>query len=268
MLNRTIFCAAATVLMLDAQPPVANRPFTASDQPDAQTLSRTVQALRRGAQLTGAAASEADKLLEEAASLMRGNQSGEGRRRLAHAQAIMTGKAWDAREEFVWSLVLRPQRFAVEQSSPVIVELAQLYATAYQAAGILRLRLALKTSGRESKVSRQLGLFEVPARDLVAEPFRLAADLTGTPDGSYQLTAELAARRRLFAAHYAAGYRGGRGNRVAPRRIRAAPGYDPGPRERQSHGPLAIRYGACREHGDSQAGDHRFRTPRIRNSHV
>lgn len=188
---RIIVSGALALLTLSGQGPAPNRPLTPGDQPDIQTLSRTVQALRRTAQLSAAAGVEADKLLSDAAALLRVNQTGEARRRLAHAQAVVTGKTWDAREEFLWSLGLRPQRIAVEQSRPMMIELAQVYSAAYQPADGIRLRLGLNSAERESKPVRQIGTIEVPSRDLVAEPLRFQADLTGTPDGSYRLTAEV-----------------------------------------------------------------------------
>src|SRR5687768_10776575 len=104
MLKRAIMSGLVAALTLGAQGPTPNRPLTAGDQADVQTLSRTVQGLRRSAQLSGAAASQADKLLEDAAALLRVNQTGEARRKLANAQALIIGKTWDAREEFLWSL--------------------------------------------------------------------------------------------------------------------------------------------------------------------
>lgn len=191
MLKRIITSGMLCVLTLYTQGPAPNRPLTPGDQPDAQNLSRTVQALRRNASVSAAAGAEADKLLEEAAALLQINQTGEARRRLAHAQAVVTGKTWDAREEFLWSLALRPQRLAVDQSMPMTVELAQVYSAAWRAADGLRIRLALKTLERESKVIREAGEFDVPMRDFVGDPLRLQANLTGAPDGVYRLTADL-----------------------------------------------------------------------------
>jgi hypothetical protein len=191
MRKRSFISGMLAALTLCAQGPAPNRPLAAGDQPDIQTLVRTVQALRRTASLGAAAGSQADKLLEEATALLQNAQTGEARRKVAHAQALITGKTWDAKEEFLWSLALRPQRFVVEQSRPMMIDVSQVYSASYRPAGGLRLRLALKTAERESKPFRQVGLFEVPARDLVADPFRFQADLTGIPDASYQLTAEL-----------------------------------------------------------------------------
>src|SRR5439155_4272063 len=104
--------------------------FALAAQSDVQTLSRNVQALRWTVQLSASAGSQADKLLAEAADLIRINQTGEARRRLGNAQALVNGKSWDAREEFLGSLTLRPQRVVAEPSSPMTIELAQIYAAA------------------------------------------------------------------------------------------------------------------------------------------
>ena len=98
MLKRTIVSGVLAALTVAAQGPVPARPLTPADQVDVETFSRTVSALRRSAQLSAAAATQADKLLEDAAALLRNNQSGEGRRKLANPQAVVTGKAWDARD--------------------------------------------------------------------------------------------------------------------------------------------------------------------------
>src|SRR5258706_6882328 len=125
MLKRTITSGALAVLGLIAQGPPPNRPLTPADQPDAQTLSRTVQALRRSAQLPPTAVAAADTLLATAADMLHFNQTGEARRKLANAQALVTGKPSDAQQEWVWSLEMRPQRLVVEQSQPKTIELAK-----------------------------------------------------------------------------------------------------------------------------------------------
>ena len=187
---QAFLCGLAAVT-INAQGQPVNRPLLPGDPADAQTFSRTVQALRRAAQLHAAAGTEADKLLEEAAALLRVNQSGEARRKLARAQAIIGGKSWVPKQEFAWSVALRPQRLVVEQSRPMVIDLAQYYAAAYQPAAAMRLRVSLHTVGRESREFKQIGTFDAPSRDLVAEPFRFEARLSGVPDGSYRLTAEL-----------------------------------------------------------------------------
>jgi poly(3-hydroxybutyrate) depolymerase len=191
MTRQSIACGlfAAAVLMGQGRGPAG--PLTANDQPDIQTLSRAVQTLRANTQPNATAAAEADKLAGEAAALLQNGQTGEARRRLAHAQALMTGKSWDARDECQWSLVLRPHGFVVEQSHPMMLELSQFYAAAYRPAGGLRLHVALKTAEKESKVAREIGSFDVPLRDLAAEPFLFQADLSGLPDGSYRLFSEV-----------------------------------------------------------------------------
>jgi pimeloyl-ACP methyl ester carboxylesterase len=152
--------------------------------PDTQTLSRTVQGLRK-------AASPADPLIQEATALLEAGQTGEARRRLAHAQAMLTGKPWDAREEFLWSLALRPHRLAIDPGLPQTIEVAQMYAAPFKPAGALKVRIGLIASGTNSKLARPIGTFEVPQRDLAADPLKFQADFSGTTDGAYKLTAEL-----------------------------------------------------------------------------
>src|SRR3954463_4328341 len=130
-----ILCGVLGALLLQAQGPAPSRPLTPGEQPDVQTLSRTIQALRRGATPAAATAAKADQLIEDATSLLGDAQSGEARRKLAHAQALITGKTWDTREEFLWSLALRPQRLAMDPALPQIIELAQIYSAPYRVAG-------------------------------------------------------------------------------------------------------------------------------------
>jgi len=162
----------STICALHAQGPL----------PDTPSLARTVQGLRR-------AAGPADPLIQEATALLEAGQSGEARRRLAHAQALLNGKTWDAREEWVWSLALRPERFAMDPGLPQTVELAQLYAAPYQATAPLRVRIGVIDSRSDSKLARPVGSAEVPGRALAAEPLKIQADLAGTVDGPYHLTA-------------------------------------------------------------------------------
>ena len=101
----------------------------------AQTLDNT--ALGRGAralQASSTAAAEAKaaaaKLIGESTPLQNGGQSGEARRRLANAYTLLNGKAWDAREEFFWSLRIRADKVVADSGSPVTARLTQYYSSA------------------------------------------------------------------------------------------------------------------------------------------
>ena len=190
MTQRLILIKLTATLTLLAQPPQPAKPLTPNDRPDAQTLSRTVQALRRSSPIHGDVAIQADKLMQDAVALLTIGQAGEARRKLAHAQALITSSPWEPKDEFLWSLAFHPRQVVMEPSHPLLVEVSQLYPAPYSSTG-LRLRLALHTAGRDSKPIRELGLFDIPARDLIVDPCIAQFNLSTTPDGTYRLNAEL-----------------------------------------------------------------------------
>jgi pimeloyl-ACP methyl ester carboxylesterase len=145
--------------------------------PDTQTLARTVQGTHA--------------LIPEARALLEAGQSGEARRKLAQAQAQLSGKPWGPKEEFLWSLAFRPQRLAIDPGMPQTIELAQVYPAAYKPSAELKLRVGVIASGTDSKLARPIATVAVPQRDLAADPLKFQADFSGTTDGAYKLTAEL-----------------------------------------------------------------------------
>ena len=184
ILNLTI----AVALIGQAPPP--SKPLSPSDMPHIQTLSRTVQSLRQSAKLTGVAEGTTDKLMEAANALIAGGQAGEARRKLGHAQALITGAPWETKDEFIWSLAFRSRQIVMEPTHPLLVELSQIYSAPYPAATALRVRLNLFSAARDSKLIRELGVFDIASRDLITEPATAQFDLNGTPDGTYRLIAE------------------------------------------------------------------------------
>jgi hypothetical protein len=155
-------------------------------------MSRTVQSLRRSAQLSADAAAKADELTKHATAALSSGQTGEARRKFAAAQAVITGQPWTIKEEYLWSLVLRPRPIVMEPAVPQSVELAQLYAVHYKPAQNLKLALSLVTAESEPRPVRNLATVDLPARDLVAEPLLIPLDFTGTADGTYRLSAQVA----------------------------------------------------------------------------
>lgn len=191
MKTRAVALALLMTFAASGQRPQPSRPVEPSDPADIQRLSRTVQGLRRTAQLNSDAGAQVDKLLQESASLLSIEQTGEARRRLANAQSLITGKQWTPKEEFVWSLILRPRPIVFEPSRPYIAELSQLYSAAYKSPRPLQMRMILTTIGGEPKPIRELTTIGVPSRDLISEPLPVLLDFSGTAGGSYRLVAEL-----------------------------------------------------------------------------
>ncbi|MDP9169027.1 MAG: hypothetical protein M3N54_00300 [Acidobacteriota bacterium] len=150
-------------------------------QPDLQTFSQAVRTLRR----TGAASDEvkakADKLLAEG-----------GRRGVAGAYALLSGKPWDEKQEFAWSLVLRSGAAVADSSLPFIAHLTQSYPAVLKTAGPMKVRLSVYADCvRCDAAPVVLSEADISPRDFIEQPFGLDADLKSLPDGPYILSAEL-----------------------------------------------------------------------------
>ena len=81
-------------------------------QPDYQALSNAVRTLRRAG-----GNSDVDKLISESAA---GIPRGEARRKLANAWVLLKGGAWDQKQEYQWSLALRPDAVVADSSLPLM----------------------------------------------------------------------------------------------------------------------------------------------------
>src|SRR5580700_11081227 len=116
---RTLSFPLLAVFALSAQTPAPE--VTAAQQPDLQALTTAVRALRRTSKASDEVKAQADKLIADAQS----GQNGESRRRLANAWTLLKGEQWDAKQEFAWSLALRPNETVADSSMPLIVRLTQ-----------------------------------------------------------------------------------------------------------------------------------------------
>jgi dienelactone hydrolase len=208
---RGILTSAALLaaVTLGAQTPPE---LASAQQPDLQTLSTSVRALRRASTVSDDVKAKADKLTAEAQAT---GQSGEARRRMANAYVLLKGQSWDEKQEYAWSLALRPDQVVADSELPLIVRLTQTYPASYKAANGLKIRLSLAPtrSTSDSSASRntpeperrslsgpaenskgevRLAAFDLPARDLIEQPFGLDAELAGKSDGGYTLSAEIA----------------------------------------------------------------------------
>ena len=109
-------------------------------QPDYQALSAAVRTLRRA----GGSSREVDKLISESAA---GISRGEARRKLANAWVLLKGGAWDQKQEYQWSLALRPDAVVADSSLPLMIRLAQLYPASYKGAETLKIGVSLRHAG-------------------------------------------------------------------------------------------------------------------------
>jgi poly(3-hydroxybutyrate) depolymerase len=179
-------CVAATIL--SAQTPA---PIAPERQPDYQALSSAVRTLRRTA--TGDTA-PADKLIAESTS---GIPRGESRRKLANALVLLQGGAWDMKQEYQWSLALRPDAVVADSSLPLMIRLAQTYPATYKGTETLKVKVSL--SHDDEKIVRQIGVFDLPAVDLIEQPFGIYSNLDGVADGTYLVHAEVMDGSNLVA---------------------------------------------------------------------
>jgi len=182
---------AAITLCAETPPPDLNP----AQQPDLQALSTAVRALRRTSTASDDAKAKADQLTAEAQAV---GQNGEARRRMANAYILLKSQSWDQKQEYAWSLALRPDNVVADSSLPLIVRLTQTYPASYKAANGLKIRLSLTAENSKSEV--RIGAFDLPARDLIGQPFGLDADLSGKADGAWVLTAELTDGDAVIAA--------------------------------------------------------------------
>lgn len=182
-LIRIVPAAWVAASVLSAQTPAPG--IAPERQPDYQGLSAAVRALRRTA-TAQALTEQVDKLVAESGA---GIARGEARRKLANAWVLLKGGSWDSQQEYQWSLALRPDAVVADSSLPSIIRLAQTYPASYKATVALKLRLSLRQE--DGKDVRQIGVFDLPANDLIEQPFGVPANLGGLADGAYLVHGEV-----------------------------------------------------------------------------
>ncbi len=159
-----------------------------------QALSQALRTLQANAKVADSVKGQVDKLAAEAAAAQAARNLGEARRCLLHALAVQRGLPWDEKAEFAGALRLRTTMTVTDSSRPFYALLTQLYPASYTSPAGFRLRLTAADFAAQDKVVRDLGTFEVYARDLAEDPYPVSASLAGLPDGPYQITAELSDR--------------------------------------------------------------------------
>jgi dienelactone hydrolase len=161
---------------------------TLAAQSSTAELTASARSLRQTSTVNAEAKAKADTLLSEAQRLQASGAGGEARRRVANAVALLKAETWDAKQEFAWSLTLRPDDVVSDSSLPLIARMSQAYSAPYRAANGMKVRASLE---REGKPSRPIGLFDVASRDLIEQPYGFDGDLDGVADGAYVLKAEV-----------------------------------------------------------------------------
>ena len=163
-----------------------------------QGLSQALRTLQTNMKVADSVKAQVDKLAAEATSLQNTGNGGEARRRLLHAIAVQRGLPWDQKAEFSGSLALSTAMTVTDSSRPFYAQLTQKYWAPYAAPSGLRLRVTIADFAAPDKIVRDLGTFEVYARDLAEEPYRFSANLAGLADGPYQVAAELSDRGSML----------------------------------------------------------------------
>ena len=188
-LIRFVPAAWVVVMVLGAQTPAPG--IAPERQPDYQALSTAVRTLRRAATIGAlttqdAIATQVDKLVAESGA---GIARGEARRKLANAWVLLKGGAWDKKQEYQWSLALRPDAVVADSSLPFVLRLAQTYPASYK--GTEDLKIVVSLRHEDEQVVRQLGVFDLPSNDFIEQPFGMYANLDGVADGTYLVRAEV-----------------------------------------------------------------------------
>lgn len=179
-------CIAAALLAAGIVSAQSSPAITQASQPDIQTLSTAVRALRRTAPVSDEIRAKADQLIAEAGP---GRGGSDSRHKLANAWILLQGESWDQKQEYAWSLALRPDEIVADSSLPFIARLSQIYPASLQSTNPLRVRFSLLQE--DHKLVRQIGAYDLPARDLIEQPLGVDADLEGVADGAYTLQAEV-----------------------------------------------------------------------------
>ncbi|HEV3042106.1 MAG TPA: prolyl oligopeptidase family serine peptidase [Candidatus Angelobacter sp.] len=130
-------------------------------------------------------------------------QVGEVRRLIAKGLTLLAGKEWTDDLDFQSSLALRSEHLFVDSSKPYGLRLEQIYTPSLKLqhslsahvwlakplapGGLANIGLPSQPAGAE----KDLGKFDDVSRDLRESPFRMDVDVSGLPDGPYQIQAEL-----------------------------------------------------------------------------
>jgi len=154
---------------------------------DWTALNAALTRLRSASTVSSAQKAQADRLRAEATQLQDAGHGGEAQRAMRHAAVLLSGATWDANAEYAASLDLQLPVLVADTAVPLTARLTQRFAADPPAAP-LRIELVLVGSDGSTRLS--FG-FDVPARDLVAEPLALDLDVRGLATGRYTVRALL-----------------------------------------------------------------------------
>ena len=163
----------------------------------AQLFTR-YSALKKTVRPTGEMAERLGVLEQEGREAFQAGNTGELRRRMAHALTLLRGGEWGPLDDYRHSLILRTSMSVADPAEPFLAELGQIYPERSPGAERLRLHVQLAEMGRQSREGPTPGnilltLAEIPAlpADLIDEPARFWGDLAGVDDGRYLVVASV-----------------------------------------------------------------------------
>jgi predicted esterase len=144
------------------------------------TISRALAALDPGPEVEA----RIQQLFQEAVGHYTSGRTGECRRILYEALAVVTGREWTERDDYWRSLLLSADTVITDPARPLIVRLTQIYPSRYAPAAPLKMRAKVVAAGSGSTV-RDLGVFEGIGIEFIDTSFAFAVDLAGLDDRQY-----------------------------------------------------------------------------------
>jgi poly(3-hydroxybutyrate) depolymerase len=189
-----LICLTSALAAQEAGPGVLN---LLNARLDIQSAAVTLRTERNLSKQSDAVKAEVDKLNEEGAKFIASGNSGEVRRRIAHALTLLAGQPWTARQEFAASLLVRTDTRVADLARPLVAHLDQVYPAVLQPETGWCLHVSVhegvptRYGAAPGKMCRDGGVLDGVSRDLIDEPFSFDADLSGCGEGVRVLVAEL-----------------------------------------------------------------------------
>jgi poly(3-hydroxybutyrate) depolymerase len=167
--------------------------------PSLASLSVTYSTEKQKIRPTGELAQQIAGVDIDIREAQRLGRTGELRRLLAKGMRLLAGGEWTSEFEYSRSLVLRTSRTVVDPRTPWDVRLEQIFVPSIELTRPLSARVVVRkpavpaTAGAAAQppvVVRDLGTRDSVSRDLRESPLALVIDLSGLPDGRYQLVVD------------------------------------------------------------------------------
>lgn len=121
-------------------------------------------------------------------------RKGEARRELHRAFALLSGREWTRRDEYVRSLVLVAGVVVFDPRRPLTARVEQLYQSSYESSSPLRARVRLldAQAPRRRPPEKELRALEIDGTaNLMEKPLALTADVSDVENGNYLLAVDV-----------------------------------------------------------------------------